>query len=75
MLKECNIGGGVATFKASHDGGLPRLFFKNIREKWKSGRWSPGKEGGEVEENLLFSSKMTYFSVTGVSSWWGDFTQ
>ena len=23
-------------------------------EKWKSGRWSPGKVGGEEEEKLLF---------------------
>ena len=26
-------------------------------EKWKSGRWSPGKDGGEEEEKLLFFCK------------------
>ena len=26
-------------------------------EKWKSGRWSPGKDGGEEEEELQFLSR------------------
>ena len=30
-------------------------------EKWKSGRWSPGKDGGEEEEKLLFLRRKSIF--------------
>ena len=54
---------------------FPDFSSSTPEEKWKSGRWSPGKDGGEEEEKLLFLNKRFNFSATGVSVWWGAFTQ
>ena len=73
-LKECNIGGGVAT-KSSQDGGLPRLFFINTRREVEIRQVEPGEgwrgRGGEAS---IFEQEVN-FSVTGVCVWWGAFTQ
>ena len=52
-MKECNIGGGAATFKSSQDGGLPGFSSTTSEEKWISGRWSPG--GLEVKRRRSFN--------------------
>ena len=40
---------------------FPDLSSTTPEEKWKSGRWSPGKDGGEEEEKLLFFSNRSSF--------------
>ena len=54
---------------------FPDFSSSTPEEKWKSGRWSPGKDGGEEEEKLLFLSRRSNFQATGVCVWWGAFTQ
>ena len=51
-MKECNIGGGVATFESSQDGGPPDFSTTTTEEKWRTGRWSPG--GLEVKRRRSF---------------------
>ena len=52
-LKECNIGGGVATFKSSQDGGLPRLFLHQHQKR--SGNPAGGARGRmEVKRRRSF---------------------
>ena len=48
---------------------FPDFSSSTPEEKWKSGRWSPGKDGGEEEEKLLFLSRRSNLK------WWGAFTQ
>ena len=52
-MKECNIGGGAATFKSSQVGGLPGFSSTTSEEKWISGRWSPGRL--EVKRKRIFN--------------------
>ena len=56
---------------------FPNFSSTTPEEKRKSGRWSPGKDGGEEEEELLFLSRRSIFWLleTGVCVWWGAFTQ
>ena len=71
-LKECNIGGGVATSKSSQDGGPLRLLFYNIWGEVENRQVEPGGgwrwSGGEA---FIFEQKGK-LSLTGVCSWWGD---
>ena len=59
-MKECNIGGGVATFKSSQDGGLPRLFFINTRREEEIRQV---EDGGEDVEELQFLSRRFNFQL------------
>ena len=40
---------------------FPDFSLTTPKEKWKSGRWSPGKVGGEEEEKLLFLRRKSIF--------------
>ena len=57
-LKECNTGGGVVISNNHPRMEVPSDFFSSTsEEKWRTGRWSPEGDGGEVEGKLLFLSQ------------------